>query len=357
MMRLLFMLISFVLFAAGAEAKDDKPQHLKDLDKAYTSGDWVLQCDSSRICRILGVVKKSGPETDVRAIVQISRGIEKNAKYFVRFAFIDDNGFVLPPPDENARLYSRGLPKMPPPILLKLGTAEGDATYPQYRASHDQGWRIVNALRRWPGAVLRNRGVFISLMPKGNLDKLLRKMDDLQIPLPSKLSAAEESQWMKEYHYTVLRARRSEGNLAPDDVLLSCDKQTRVISHEGWQVDHDHLFWIAHCPDGAKTFMQTKLKDPAAAMVEYGPPVKFDVMDTKGKKRPAQDASFDAEKSILQLVLAKDGRWDCGIRMRYGYTDQGVFGVIEDRRMPMCRGVPSEYWPLAWSPTSWKLKD
>jgi hypothetical protein len=357
MMRFLLLLFCLMPLAADAHAKNEMPQYLKDLAKAYRSGDWVLQCDSARICRILGVVKKSGPATEVRAIVQISRGIEKNAKYFVRFAFVDDHGFVVPPPDENARLYPSGLPKMPPPLLLKLGAAEGDASYPQFRVSHDQGWRIVSALRRWPGAVLRNRGAFISRMPKGNLNKLLRKMDDLQPALLSRLTAAEESKWLKEYHYIVLRARPAEGRPAPDDVLLSCDAQTHVIAHEGWQVDENHIFWIAHCPEGAKTFMQTRSKDPAAAPGDYGPPVKFDVTDARGRIRPVQDASFDIGTSVLQLVLAKDGRWDCGTRLQYGFTDQGAFGVIEDRRMPMCRRIPAAYWLRAWSPTSWKLED
>jgi hypothetical protein len=81
---------------AAAQDASKMPGYLQDLDRAYRSGDWVLQCDSSRICRIVGVVKMSGRGTDMRAIVSVSRGIEKNARYYVRFAFIDDNGFVLP---------------------------------------------------------------------------------------------------------------------------------------------------------------------------------------------------------------------------------------------------------------------
>ncbi len=346
-----------ILSSAVLQANEPKPKYLEALDKSYRSGDWILQCDSSRICRIIGVVEKSGDESEMRAIVTISRGIEKNAKHYVRFAFIDDYGFVLPPPDEHARLYSRGQPKMPPPILLQLGAAEGDPAYPQYRVPSDQGWRIISAFRRWPGVVLRTRAAFLSHLPKGNLGKLLRKMDELQPALSSVLSADEQSKWMKEYNYIFVRVPPVKGLPTPDDVLLSCDTQTHVNSNEGWQLDQKTILWIAHCPGRARTFLQRRQMDPAVAMDEYGTLIDADVTDTKGVKRLVHDASFDSAVSILEMTIAKKGRWDCGIRLQYGYTKQGEFGVKEDRRMPICRQIPSAYWPLAWAPTSWRLQE
>jgi hypothetical protein len=356
MMRLLATLFLWLL-PLHAHAAEEMPQYLKDLDKAHRSGDWVLQCDSSRICRILGVVKKSGPASDTRAIITISRGIEKNARYYVRFSFVDDNGLVMPPPDEHVRLYSRGLPKMPPPVLLKLGPAEGEAAYPYYRVANDLGWRIVSGLQRWPGAVLRSRAKLVSLMPKGDLKKLLRKMDELQPPLSSVLTREEENKWMKEYNYVFVRVRPQEGQLTPDDVVLACKETRPAKSPEGWELNEDNLLWIARCPEGAKLFLQKRLKDPPVSFGEFAPPTSADVTDAQGRKRPVQDVQLDAATSILQLTIAQKDRWDCGLRLQYGYTKHGGFGVKEDRRMPMCRSIPQPYWLVAWAPTTWKMED
>lgn len=357
MHTVLCAILTLLLWPLTAQATPAKPKYLQNLDRAYRSADWVLQCDSSQICRITGVVKKSGRDSTTRAVVVISRGIEKNPRYFVRWAFIDDHGFVLPPPDDTARLYSRGQPKMPPPLPLRLGAAEGDPAYPQYRSSPDHGWRIVEALRRWPRAVLRDRGTLISELPKGNLDKLLRIMDALQQPMSSNLTQTEQSQWLKEYHFTVVRAQRAKVPLPPLTVLQSCKNQPRPNAFEGWDVDPQHLLWIVHCREGAKVFMQKRKDGKCRCLDDYAPPVQFDVRDAAGRIRPVQAASFDEQTSLLQLTIAEDGRWDCGLRLRYGLTEQGGFGVIEDRRIAMCRSIPAAYWPLAWAPTSWKLKD
>lgn len=350
-------LLCLALLPASARAAEDMPKYLQDLDRAYRSGDWVLQCDSARVCRILGVVRKSGRGSDTRAVVTISRGIGRQAQYHVRFAFIDDHGFDMPPPDQSVRLYTRGQPRMLPPVPLQLGAAEGDARYPQYRTNSEQAWRIVSALRHWPRAVLRGSGGAYSNLPMGNLDRLLRRMDRMQRPLAGSLSPAEEARWMKEYHYTVVRSRRPEDLAIPDDVMLACDSYTHVNSHEGWQVGPNHILWIAHCPEGAKIFLGERLTGADGERGRYRPPVPFHVRDAKGRIRPAHDANFDSERSLLQLMLEKNGRWDCGHRLQLGYLKQGGFGLIEDRRMPMCRGLPSAYWLLAWSPTSWKLAD
>lgn len=350
----LIALLCLAPLPAGAQEAGVMPSYLQDLDKAYSAGDWVLQCDSSRICRIVGVVKQSGRGTDMRAIVTISRGIEKNARYYVRFAFIDDNGFVLPPPGETARLYALGRPKMPPPLPLHLGAAEGDALYPHYRVGSEHGWRIVSALQRWPGVVLRNRGTLLSRMPRGDLDQLLRRMDTMQEPLSSKISALQEAEWMQEYNHIVVRARPAPRLPLPADIGQSCAKRDGVTSHEAWEVDRTHRLWIIHCARGAHMFMQEAR--PGAAG-EYGTPVPFDIRPRGGGIRVADDAHFLPERSVLQLTLARRGRWDCGARMQYGFTTKGGFGVIEDRRMPLCRGIPPAYWPMAWAPTSWKYED
>jgi hypothetical protein len=335
---------------AGAGA-EQRPQYLQDLSRAYRAGDWVLQCDSSRICRILGVVRTSGRDTDRRAIIVISRGIEANAQYFVRFAFIDDHGLVLPPPAEPIWLYATGRPGLPLPLRLTLGPAEGEAEAPLYRVGADQAWRVVNALRRWPGAVLRGPGGVTSRMPRGDLAALLAQMDALQVSPASRMSAEEENQWMREYHYAVVRARPATGLPHPDAVAQSCGDHGQVVAQESWAVDADAVLWIAHCSAEAKIFMQRR---EAGALAE---PVPLHVTHITGTRRPVREARFDRETSFLQLLLSDEGRWDCGTRVRYGYTDQAAFGVIEDRHMPLCRAIPAGYWLRVWSPTSWRYAD
>lgn len=347
-------LVLAALIASGTAAHagaGERPQFLQDLSRAYTAGDWVLQCDSARICRILGVVRTTAPGTDSRAIIVISRGIEANARYFVRLAFIDDHGLVLPPPAEPVWLQATGRPGLPAPLGLTLGPAEGEAEAPLYRVSADQAWRVVNALRRWPGAVLRRRGGVIARMPRGDLAALLARMDALQASPGSRMSADEERQWMREYHFRIVRAQSAAGLSAPDTVVQSCGDHRQVVAQESWAVDADAVLWIAHCPDGARAFLH-RHKDG-----EFAPPEPLYVTHISGTLRPIADARFDRATSFLELLLADKGRWDCGTRVRYAYTDAAAFGVIEDRHMPLCRSIPAVYWLRVWSPTSWRYAD
>jgi hypothetical protein len=352
MARIWLMLAALIASGtAGPAAAEEQPQFLKDLSRAYTAGDWVLQCDSGRICRILGVVKTTARGTDMRAIIVISRGIEANARYFVQLGFIDDHGLVLPPPDEPVWLHATGRPGLPSPLRLTLGPAEGDGDAPFYRVTRDQAWRVVNALRRSPHAVLRRRGGVIAQMPRGDLDGLLARMDALQVALSSRLSAAEESRWMREYHHAVVRARPAAGLSAPDAVVQSCHGHGQVVARESWAVADDAVLWIAHCADSAKAFLHRR--DGGA----WASPVPLYVTHISGTLRPIMEARFDPETSLIEVLISEKRRWDCGTRVRYGYTDQAAFGVIEDLHMPLCRAIPAGYWLRVWSPTSWHYAD
>jgi hypothetical protein len=342
MMRFLLTLLCLVFAGDAAMAIGPMPKYLQDLDRPYNAGDWTLQCNGSRLCQIIGVAKIPKDHVGVRAIVMIKRGIARGAKPAVRLAFVDAMGSLgVPPPADSWRLYSRGLPKMPPPIKLALGEPDADGAY---RASPEVAARIISALTRWPGSVVQDRGLKIATMPRGDLARLFRKMDRLQHPKKPPMTAEETATWMKEYHYVTLRS--SDADMAiPDDVLLSCDTRTYVNRPMGARVGPRHLLWTADCPEGYKIFLQ---HDDAA-------PVKFDVRDNKGKIHPHSYAGLNAD-SLLEIQIPKKGDDGCGRRLKLGFTGE-LFVMIEDRRYDRCRAVPYEYWPLVWSPTSWKYAD
>lgn len=343
MSRLLLILMATLFWASAVNADTPMPKYLRDLDKPYDAGDWTLQCNSSRFCQIIGVAKIPGDFVGVRAVVLIGRGIAKDEKPRVRLVFIDAMGaMAVPKPEESWRLYSRGLSKMPPPLRLGLNAADPYGAYP---VQPEAAARLIGALRRWPGSVISNRGQLAVRMPRGDLDRLFHKMERLQHPPKPRLTAAEEAEWLKEYHYTILRASPSEASV-PDDVLLSCDARTYTSRPFGMRFDDGHELWTAECPEGDKIFLQKGTQEP----------VKFDVGDTNGTIHPHGYAGINADSAMLEVQIPKKGNVDCGRRLKFGFTGR-EFAMIEDRQYHRCRAVPYDFWPLVWYPTSWKYAD
>ncbi len=343
MSRLLFLLVAALLWSSAVSAATPMPKYLRDLDRPYNAGDWTLQCNSSRYCQIIGVAKIPKDFVGVRAVVLISRGIAKDAKPRLRLAFIDAMGaMAVPPPEESWRLYARGLPKMPPPLRLGVNAADPQGAYP---VAPEAAAKIISALRRWPGSKINNRGKLAVRMPQGDLDRLFQKMDHLQHPPQPRLTAAEEAEWLKEYHYTILRASLSEAPV-PDSVLLSCDTRTYVNQPFGARFGDEHQLWTAECAEGVKVFLQKGTQEPT----------KFDVRDAEGKIHPHGYAGINTDSSMLEVQLPRKGNEGCGRRLKFGFTGRD-FAMIEDRRYNRCRAVPYEFWPLIWHPTSWKYAD
>lgn len=342
-MRLLIFILCLVLGTTGAGAESPKPKYLRDLDRPYNAGDWTLQCNGSRFCQVIGVVKVPRDGVGVRAVVMISRGIAMDAKPVVRLAFIDSLGALsVPQPAAGWRLYARGLPKLPPPIRLELGAMQANGAY---RASPELAERLVRALRRWPGSVIRDRGLKIAAMPRGNLDRLLRRMDRLQHPGRPRLTAAEDAEWLKEYHYTILRSSLVEDLSPPDAVLLACDTRTYANRPLGARIGPQHLLWTADCPEGTKILVQKDGEEP----------VVFNVRDAEQRIQPHDYAGID-DASLLHIQLPRKGDLACGRYLKLGFDGAG-FVMIEDRRYDRCRNVPYDFWPVVWAPTSWKYAD
>ena len=339
-------ILSFFAFAFGvsaANAAEPMPKYLQDLDRPYNAGDWTLQCNGSRLCQIIGVVRVPKNHVGVRAVVMIKRGIAKDAKPSLRIAFVDSMGSIgMPPPTEGWRLYSRGLPKMPPPIKLGLGQAETDGAY---STSPEGTAKIISALKRWPGSVIHERGRRVAKMPRGDLARLFRKMDKLQHPKRPRMTAQETAHWLKEYHYVILRSSPYQGSI-PDSVLLSCDTRTYVSNAFGVLIALDKVLYTAECPEGTKVFLQNAGQEP----------IKFDVINNDGKNQPRGYAGYNTDSSLLEIQIPKKGNEGCGHWLKVGYTGR-EFAMIEDRRYDRCRAVPYGFWPKVWYPTSWKYAD
>lgn len=343
MRTLVFMVAAFLLCGCPASAATPMPKYLRDLDRPYNAGDWTLQCNSSRFCQIMGVAKVPQDHAGVRAVVMLSRGDTPGAMLRMRFAFVDSIGaMAVPAPEEGWRLFARGLHKVPRPLRLGLGPADPQGAFP---VEPETAARLVSALRQWPGSVINHRGRMAARMPRGDLDRLLRKMDRLQHPARPRLTAEEQAEWLKEYHYTIMRAFHTEAAV-PDSVLLACDTGTYVNQPVGMQFGNVHRIWTAECPEGTKVFVQEDQDEP----------IKFDIRDTEGNIRPHGYAGLNADSALLEVQIPRKDDESCGLFLKFGHTGQN-FAMIEHRRYDRCRNVPYQFWPLVWRPTSWQYAD
>jgi len=344
----LFLLSFFALLLGAATAHasiwpDGKmPAYLRELEAPHNAGDWTLQCNSSRVCRIIGVAPSRRNGAGARAVVLIDRGDKRGATLQLRFVFIDSLGSLgIPPPHAGWRLHARGSLGRPEPLPLGLVSADADGSYP---AAPDAAARTIAALRRWPGSEIRDPGRLNVRMPRGDLGRLLRRMERLQHPASPRLTPDEESVWMKQYHYVTLRSQPEEWSM-PDSVRLSCDTRTYVNNPQGGRVGPRHHLWTADCPEGYKIYLQEDGKEP----------VIFNIRDSRGRVHNHSYAGLNAQ-SLLEIQLPKQGNDGCGRRLKLGFTGT-EFAMIEDRRYDRCRMVPYEFWPVVWSPSSWKQTD
>lgn len=344
-MNRLLLLLLLALIGSGpalAQPEAEKPRYLRQLSQQYRAGDWVLQCDSWAACHIIGVVATGRNAARLRPVIMIRRGWKRGDGFEVRIALIDGYGEVQKlVPGQAGRFLARRTTRAPRGIDFALGAAGQDGALPV--TGTDLG-RLVGILRRWPdGRLVLGDGPALAL-PRGNLDYLLRKMERLQFPQQDPLSKSQRADWMKEYHYRLLPITRARAGV-PDEVNLACETVTYATSAEGWQLDPRHRLWIAQCPEASWLFLQVDGKDP----------VSFDLKDREGRVQPRLRADFDPDSGLLEIRLMHKGRGDCGQFVRFGWTDQASFGMIEHRVLYTCRFVPARFWPLSWTPSSWKF--
>lgn len=348
MIRLLARLVLVLALLAGpalaaAPPAGPMPPYLRQLDRQYRAGDWVLQCDSWGACHILGAAPLARDPAALRAVVLIRRGDKPGAPYAVRLGLINGLGEILPLAEgPGGAMLARQGGVRPRALPFALGPRGEDGG--SHTVTAPDGGVLVRALRRWPAAVLRLGDGRMAAMPRGNLAHLLRIMDRLQHPPADPLTPAERSAWLREYHYRVLRPARAQAGL-PDSVSLACDTRTYPVSAEGWQLDRRNRLWIAQCPEGSKLFLQSG----------EGDPVSFDLRDREGRIQPRIWADYEAKSGLLRVAVPRQGRGDCGQVVRFGWTDAASFGMIEHRKLELCRLVPAEFWPLSWTPSSWRF--
>lgn len=326
-----------------AEAPPEMPRFLRQLDRAVNAGDWTLQCDSSQFCQIIGVVRPPHNHIGVRAVVMIERGIGKDAALRLRMAFLDSTGaLAVPPPENYWRLIARGVMRRET-LPLGFGPREADGAY---RASPEAALAIIAALQRWPGAAVHNGERVIARMPRGDLARLMQRMERLQHPGADPLTPAERAQWLKEYHYVTLLGRAEQApGIAPDAVEDACSARALPNRPFLYRIGPQHRMWIAECPEGNQIFLQP----------DGAEPIHFELSDNAGMVRRHDYAGFDGD-SLLVLQLPQGERIDCGHWVKFGWTGS-AFAMILHRRYARCRIVPYDFWPKIWYPSSWRQID
>lgn len=337
-----------LVFLAGlvpaSAATPEMPRYLRVLDRPVNAGDWTLQCNSSQFCQIIGVVTPPRDNIGVRTVVMIERGIGVGERPRLRFAFIDSTGaLALPPPDERWRMIPRGRLRGTAALPLGLGAREPDGAY---RASPEAAAAIIAALRRWPGAAMHNGERMIARLPRGNLDRLMRRMDRLQHPDEDPLSPAERSQWLQEYHYTILPTVDAEEASVPDVIERAC--ADRVIPYRPfvYRIGPQHRLWIAECPEGNHIFLHP---DGEA-------PIHFEMRDNAGVIKRHDYAGLGGDSLLALQIPGKGERIDCGHWVKFGWTGTN-FAMILERRYRRCRAVPYDFWPKVWYPTTWRYAE
>lgn len=328
---------------ALAQPANEKPAFLRQLDQQFQNGDWVLQCDSWIACRILGVTMAGRNDAETRPVVIIDRGWKKDSPYRVQLVFIDGYG-QTEYADLNAKWRVSGRGGRQDPFKFEIRPTDDGKLFGVASESADG---LIDRLRQPARARLDDGTGPAMRLPRGDLGAMLRKMDQLQRPAVDPLSAEQRSVWMKPYRFIVTRGAPAGGADIPNDVLRSCDTQLQAKYTDGWRLDSEHLFWIAHCPEGSRMFLH---KTGAR-------PVAFDLRRFSGTLQRDVYAQFDPDTSLLTVKLSQDMRGDCGHRIRFGWTAEQAFGMIEHRRMVLCRGVPADYWPPTWTPTSWRYSE
>lgn len=337
------LLIAFFLLLVGIQqagaANGPVPQYLRELDAPYHEGDWTLQCNGSRFCQIIGVSEASKDDVDVRAVVMINRGIARNARPIVRMAFIDHKGSKLAPPTNNDwQLRLHGLERVSTAIRLLLGDPQANGAY---RATPEVAAQMVGALSDWPVTSIQDGDKRVASMPSGDLGRLLRKMEVLQHPPSPRMTEVQEKEWLKEYQYTILRSSVVDASTAPESVLRSCDARNQVNAPFGARIGPKHFIWIVDCTDGAKVFLQKEGELPVLSNVREN-----------ATSRSHSYAMLDTN-SLLNIHLPAQDNARCGQRLKMGFSGE-AFDLIEYRGLTRCRDVPPEFWPILWSPTSWK---
>ena len=334
-----------ILFAAGpARGQDPErpamPRYLREIDRAVNAGDWTLQCDSGADCEIIGVVTPPRDHVGVRTVVMIGRKHPRGAPLTLRLAFLDSTGaLAVHAPEDRWRLIPRGRLRGRARVPLGLGPREDDGAY---RASPEAAAAIVAALQVWPGAAIHNGERVIARMPRGNLGRLLARMERLQHPPRDPLTPAERSRWLKQYHYTILAATAEEPGTAPEPVERACGVAALANRPFVHRIGPRHRLWIAECADGHRIYLHP----------DGGDAQHFELRDTEGALRRHDYAGIDAN-SLLVLQMPHKGRVDCGHYVKFGWTGE-EFAMILDRRYDRCRMVPYDYWPRVWSPSSWR---
>ncbi|MDF7775415.1 DUF1176 domain-containing protein [Sphingomonas sp. AOB5] len=317
------MLVLLSLLMLGASPPRDAVE--------MRSGDWHLLCDNWNACRITGIAPDS---RNGRALVLIDRSAVPGSTYRVRIIFQG-----VREPWRELRLFPGNPRSLPPPLRLEFEPYGVPDIH--FLVDRDRSVSRFLGLLAAPGrAVISASGLHVADMPRGDIRALLARIEREQRRHPE-LPEADDSgpRFDFEFH----RVRQRPDRELPPGMHRPCGRVADRGSL-GWQLDSAHRMWIVQCLGRSRIFVE--IRDGAVQPI--GP-------DLLPGGLPAGVAAFDPEEAMLTLATGREGRTDCGERRSWGWVESEGFVSVRVQSMPMCRGIPSEFWPDRWSARRWRV--
>jgi Protein of unknown function (DUF1176) len=344
MIRLLVTFILAALIAFPVQATKKNPGYVRDQGPEMRSGDWYLLCDAQNNCAIRGVVKRLKRPAQSRALVMLDRGADANAPWYVRIVFLDNAGRdesreALP---EGLRLFriSETHKRTPVPLELEGGAGNPVRYLPRSRISAFFAMLTGNKKTE-----IREQGLAFATMPHGNLRKLLDYAEREQrshVPqvAPEEL---EGNGGPPRFDFDIFAAEDEIATAKPE--LEQPCGELAPRRNRVWKLTQSARLWLVDCPRETKVYRQFR-----GGVIE-----QLHLDDLNGKRYHPRQVEFDPATGLMMMIVRKKGRSDCGYQMSWGWNGDNGFVLISSAKMPLCRNIPTLYWPKLWEAGRWRV--
>ncbi|MFZ1741366.1 MAG: DUF1176 domain-containing protein [Pontixanthobacter sp.] len=326
-----------------AHATADNPGYTMDNSAEQRSGDWYLLCDEDNDCAIVGTAKTRGKTARYRALILLNRANDLDANWLARLVLLDDAKLaeVNEAMPQTVHAYIKSPANMRPPVVLTLPRDGG----PAFFLTLDQGARLIELLALGKRAEIRDQGVALATLPRGNLRKLLNRADRQQRTHIPQLdpSEAEFAALLPRFNYDVFPARDYLPASKPK-LERPCGDRTENRSRT-WELTQGSRLWLVDCPAETRVFREFAGK----------PPERLNLTDLQGKLYQPRSVEFDPDTGLMTMSIRTNGRADCGHRVTWGWTGAGDFQLLIATSMPLCRNIPDAFWPTRWGASGWRI--
>lgn len=335
---------SLAIAAGPGQATPKNPGYARDTAPEKRNGDWYLLCDEGNACAIRGVVKKLRRPAQSRALVLLDRAASADALWHVRIVFLDDAGRdeskeALP---ANLRLFAVNGSHSRVPVPLDL---EGGAGNPIRYLPRSSASPFLAMLANNRKTEIREQGLSFATMPRGNLRKLLDRAEREQrthVP-EANPDELEENGGPPRFEFDIY-AGGDERAAAKPEIAQACGRLD-ARSNKTWELAEGARLWLVECPRETKVFRQFR-----NGIVE-----QLHLNGLDGKRYSPRTVDYDPYSGMMSMIVRKKGRADCGYQIRWGWNGSNGFVLIASKKMPLCRNIPTEYWPTLWETERWRV--